>query len=116
DTVHIADPDTDGGGNINTVVAAPTVSVLLAKSRRAHQQFQSAAGHNPGNRGDIRHPDDDSAAPAIRDALAFRTAAEDADPSHTDPAWSEDQAANKGVTSATLIAFYEDYFAPEQPL
>lgn len=91
-----------------------TVSVLLAKSRAAHQRFQIAAGHNDGRT--IKQPNDEAAAQAVLEALSARTAAEVMDPRHTDPAWAEDQTANKGVASAALVNFFTDYFASDVPL
>ena len=92
-----------------------TIDALLAESRAAHQRFQHASGPNDG-RGNIEQPDDEEAAVAIEAALQARQAAEIADPGHLDPAWADDQAANKGVSSDTLIAFYRDYTAPDVPL
>lgn len=114
DTVHIAAPD-DLSGGLGIAVAAPSVADLLAQSRAAHQRFQKAAGHNNG-RGVTIAPDDDAAALAVRQALDARQAAEDTDPGHTDPAWADDQAANRGVSSDTLLLFYKNYFEPDVKL
>ena len=115
DTVHIADPAVPDIAPPNISVIAQTIAELLATSRAAHARFQHAAGHNDG-RGVIRHPDDDAAALAIREALTNREAAEAADPGHADPAWADDQAANKGVSSDTLLFFFRDYFASDVKL
>lgn len=118
DTVHITDTaavDATPDQRALTPVPSASVADLLTQSRSAHQRFQQAAGHNDG-RGKIRHPDESSAALAIRDALTARRAAEDADPTHADRAWIDDATWLRGVSSQTMIAFYEDYFAPDQPL
>jgi len=114
DTVHVATPD-DAPAGFAVAVAPPTVAELLAQSRAAHQRFQKAAGHNNG-RGVTIAPDDDAAALAVRQALDARQSAEDTDPGHTDPAWADDQAANKGVASDVLLAFYKNYFEPDVKL
>ena len=113
DTVHIAAPD-DIGEPVS-VITPPTIAALLAQSRAAHQRFLQAAGHNDG-RGTIRQPDDPAAALAIQQAAETRHAAQAQDPQHTDPAWAEDRAAMKGVSSEALLFFYDDYFAPDVPL
>jgi len=114
DTVHVNAPDAPAGG-LSIAVAPPTIAELLAQSRAAHQRFQKAAGHNNG-RGVTIAPDDDAAALAVRQALDARQAAEDGDPGHTDPAWADDQALNRGVSSDTLLAFYKNYFEPDVKL
>ena len=114
DTVHVNAPDAPAGG-LSIAVAPPTIAALLAQSRAAHQRFQQSAGHNNG-RGIITQPDDDAAAFAVSHALDARQAAEDADPGHADPAWAEDQAANRGVSSDVLLAFYKNYFEPDVKL
>ena len=113
DTVHIADETIIDPKK--PVDAAPTIADLLARSRAAHQRFQQASGHNDG-KGKIRHPDDDAAAVAIQQAREARRAAQTHDPDHLDPSWALDQAANKGVNSDLLLAFYDDYFAADVPL
>lgn len=116
DTVHIADPQEIAAPIASKAVETlPDIAALLAASRAAHARFQTAAGHNDG-RGKIRHPDDDAAAVAIQDARRARIAAEVADSGHTDPAWAIDQAANKGISSDSILSFYHDYFAPDVPL
>jgi len=106
DTVHIADP-VDGGELAVVQVAPPSVSALLATSRAAHQRFQKASGHNDGR--NISHPDDDAAMVAILEAMNARLDAEAADPNHLDPAWSDDQATMRGISSKALLDFYRDY-------
>lgn len=109
DTVHVADPSSTPATAVPA--PAPTIAELLAQSRAAHQRFQRASGHNDG-RGTIIQPDDDAALLAIQEALFTREAAEAVDTLHSDSAWADDQAANKGVTSAAMLAFFHDYLTP----
>lgn len=88
------------------------VSALLASSRAAHLQKKQSVGRQSQGKV-IAQPNYPKAEAHIAEALSAREAAEALDPEHTAPAWSEDLAANRGVTSAELLAFFRLY--PEIP-
>lgn len=87
-----------------------TVADLLRQSREAHARYRRAAGHIDQLGSIADQPNPDAARLAVVDALEFRNQADALDPSHDDPAWSDDTAANKGVPSATLVHFYRSFF------
>lgn len=108
DTIHIAVEDAPPI-NAPTIAQPPTIAQLLTESRAAHKRFQAHTGAI-GRDGKVRlHPNDDAAAIEVRAALAARVSAEQADPEHTDPAWTEDLAQNRGVSSRALVDFFQDY-------
>ena len=87
---------------IRTVMADPTSvtpSDLLARSRARHAQYRGMASLR-------NYP---ALEACLSEALTLRQQAQALDPEHADPAWIEDQAAMKGVSSADLCAFYEKY-------
>lgn len=85
------------------------VADLLQQSRAAHLRKKYVAGR-ADKQGRISHPPDYPQAEShIAEALRLRLEAEALDPEHTDPAWSTDLSANKGVSSADLIAFFRAY-------
>lgn len=88
------------------------VAALLSASRAAHLQKKQSVGRQSQGKV-IAQPNYPKAEAHIAEALSAREAAEALDPEHTAPAWSEDLAANRGVTSAELIAFFRLY--PEIP-
>ena len=88
------------------------VKALLDSSRSEHLQKKHAAG-TQANGVVTSKPNYPKAEAHIATALRFREEAEALDPDHTAPAWAEDLAANKGITSAQLIDWYRRY--PEIP-
>lgn len=91
------------------ILTRADVSRLLTASRAAHLRKKHSAGRASKDGIIITHPDYSKAESHLAEALRLRQAADTLDPDHTDPAWSEDLAANKGVTSAALIAFFMEY-------
>ncbi len=87
-----------------------TVRELLQQSRGAHARYRHAAGHVEKSGAVREQPNDDAARLAVVEAYALREKAEAFDPSHDDPAWGEDTAANKGVPSAKMMDFYKSFF------
>ncbi len=85
-----------------------SIADLLAQSRAAHLSKKRAAGTIDGA-GIPSSPDYPKAEAHIAEALRLRLEAEEQDPRHESSAWAEDLAANRGVTSADLIAFYQKY-------
>lgn len=88
---------------------APTIAQLLSQSRAAHLKFRQSDGHINREGKVAQQPNYSAAEAAIREALNARLAAQAADPHHADPAWAEDQAANKGISSQAMLDFFRDY-------
>jgi hypothetical protein len=76
------------------------VASLLQRSRAAHLAKKRAV---------FGTPDYPKAEAHIREAIAYRKAAEALDSAHADPCWSEDRALNQGVASADLLAWFQRY-------
>lgn len=105
DVVHVLD------ASLETTTAAktttPSIADLLAQSRAAHMRVHHASG-SVNRDGTLKTaPDRAAKTLALTDAMSARQAAESADPSHSDPAWSEDAALNRGVSSVDLLAFFQ---------
>lgn len=81
-----------------------TVSEHLAASRDAHVRYRSL--HDSTNNTDTA-----GMRAAMQEALDHRQAAQFADPSHNDAAWSIDVFDGKPAAHADLIHFYESYLA-----
>jgi hypothetical protein len=89
---------------------ADTVAALLSQSRAAHDRKKKAAGLTDKKGIVTRHPDYPTAEAETREALRLREEAHALDPDHTAPAWSVDQAANKGLSHRQMcdwLAFYQ---------
>lgn len=86
-----------------------SVSTLLQQSRAAHLRKKQAAGRANKDGIVTTPPNYPQAEQSIRDAITFREEAERLDPDHFDSAWIEDQAANKGRTSAELLSWFRHY-------
>ncbi len=95
---------------VGSAGGAMTVAELLQKSREAHLRYRQSSGHIDSVGGVRTVPDPEAGRTAIVDALEFRNEAEAADPDHEDAAWAADTAANRGVTSATMLSFYRNFF------
>lgn len=87
-----------------------TVGEALQQSREAHARYRHAAGHIDGFGKVSESPNNEAARLAVVDAMTFRRKAEGMDPTHDDPAWSEDTAQNRGVPSAKMLKFYQAFF------
>jgi hypothetical protein len=87
-----------------------TVRELLQQARAAHTRYRQAAGHVEASGAVQTQPNDDAARLAVVEAYSLRDQAEKLDPTHDDPAWAEDAAANNGVPSAKLQKFYRSFF------
>lgn len=112
DVVHFVEPDAAKGVlDIPTESPAPSIAGLLQTSRDAHRRFRESDGFINRDGTLKTAPNYDIAHAEIQAALDARLAAQAADPAHTDPAWAEDQAANRGITSEALTDFYRDYLA-----
>lgn len=86
------------------------VRVLLEFSRGEHLQRKRASGTQ--SQGKVTaSPDIHKAESHAAKALAAREEAEAIDPTHQFPAWAEDLAANKGITSWELIQWYRSYLS-----
>lgn len=92
-----------------TLVNDAEVARLLAASREAHLRKKRAAG-TINAKGDVaNHPDYPQAESFMAEALRLRLEAHQLDPDHTAPAWSVDQAANKGISHEQLVSFMTRY-------
>lgn len=111
DVIHFSDEEKSGGVLVTDPpeAPAPTVAQLLTQSRAAHLKFRQSDGHINREGKVAQPPNYDAAELAIREALNARLAAQAADPHHADPAWAEDQAANKGISSQAMLDFFRDY-------
>lgn len=86
-----------------------SVADALTASRDAHMRYHVASGEIFRDGTLKRHPHEPARVVAIQAALDARLAAEAADPAHADPAWAEDQSANRGVSSSDLLLFYTGF-------
>lgn len=93
------------------IADAVSISILLQQSRAAHLRKKHAAGRANKDGIVTTPPNYPQAEQHIRDAITFRETAERLDPEHLDSAWIEDQAANKGKTSAELLSWFRHYLA-----
>jgi hypothetical protein len=84
------------------------VKALLQHSRAAHALKLTCTGKSKNGQV-IEPPNWPTAEAHIRDAIRHREQAEALDPQHTAPAWAEDQAANKGQTSAAMQTWFRHY-------
>lgn len=89
-----------------------TVADLLAASRAAHQRSFQHRGRIDAQGRMSQRPGLRKAGRAIEDAVKWRLEAQALDPHHRDPAWLDDQAANKGASSDEMIAFLGRYLTP----
>ena len=87
------------------------IAALLAAARDAHARFQAAQGRIDTHGRLVAPTDDVASEGAVRDALAAREMALEADPAQSDPAWAADQQANRGVSSSALVDFYRHYLS-----
>lgn len=89
-----------------------TVAQLLAASRAAHQRSFQHRGRI-GKDGKVSAvPQLQTAGAEIQQALRLRLEADAIDPEHLDPAWLEDQAANKGQSHEQMVTFLGRYLTP----
>lgn len=86
-----------------------TVATLLQQSRSAHLAGKLAAGRTDANGVVVSALDTVKAKASIYESLSLREDAHALDPDMSDPAWSADLGANKGVKSADLMAWFRQY-------
>lgn len=89
-----------------------TVRGLLTASRAAHQRSFQHRGRIDKQGRLSKAAELHKAGPAIEEAVKLRLQAHALDPEHLDPAWLDDQAANKGVPSDVMVGFLGRYLAP----
>lgn len=91
-----------------------TVATLLEQSRTAHQRSKRERGEI-NERGSVKTaPRLVQAGALIAEALRWRLEAEALDPNHVDPAWLDDQQANRGQTSDAMVTFLGRYLTPAE--
>lgn len=86
-----------------------TVAQLLQQSRAEHMQKKQAAGRTDAKGMITSRPNHPKAEGHIREAIRLREEAHALDPEQTDPAWVADRAANNGVASEALLAWFRRY-------
>lgn len=90
------------------------VGRLLEQSRAAHQRSLRARGRidKHGRIGEA--PQLRIAGGLIQEALSRRLEAHALDPDHHDPAWIEDEQANKGQRHEAMVTFLGRYLTPSE--
>ncbi len=89
-----------------------SVADLLEQSRAAHQRSHQFRGQIDATGGMRLRPRRSRAGAEIAEALKLRLRADRLDPTHQDPAWEDDLAANRGQSSDALITFLGRYLTP----
>lgn len=81
-----------------------SVAEQLAAATTAHKRYRALHGTTRGK-------DKAGMVAAVAGAKVALEAAEEADPTHADPAWASFEVAMKGQVPGTLLAFYAWYLA-----
>jgi len=86
-----------------------SVADLLRLSRAEHLAKKCAAGRANSDGVVTEAPNYPKAEAHIREAIRLREAAHALDPEMADPAWADDLAKNKGVSSESLLTWFRHY-------
>ena len=90
------------------------VGALLEQSHAAHQRSLSVRGRIDRHGRISAPPQLRAAGAAVQEALRLRCEAHALDPEHLDPAWIEDQQANRGRTHEAMVTFLGRYLTPRE--